>query len=270
MIDLHNHLLPDWDDGAADQAEAHRMLAVARVDGISQIVLTPHVHRMNKPGRAVGDLKARIRLFLDALQTRGLEVFPGAEVAYHRDLIATIRDFGLTVNGSDYVFIEFPAESLPDEVSDLVSRMMLAGLIPIISHPERNAVFARRPEILYDMVMQGAVAQVTAQSLTGQFGPRVRRTAEAFLRRGLVHVIASDAHNSGSRPPRLSEAVKAAAKLVGAARAEAMVTSVPAAILANRQIPDLGEPLSPSKRRWSDLRWPAGGAWPFSGGRRRA
>ena len=118
---------------------------------------------------------------------------------------------------------------------------MLAGLIPIISHPERNAVFARRPEILYDMVMQGAVAQVTAQSLTGQFGPRVRRTAEAFLRRGLVHVIASDAHNSGSRPPRLSEAVKAAAKLVGAARAEAMVTS--------RARGHLGEQADPGPRR---------------------
>ncbi len=244
MIDLHNHLLPDWDDGAADQAEAHRMLAVARVDGISQIVLTPHVHRMNKRGRPRRS-QSPDPAFLDALQTRGLEVFPGAEVDFHRDMIGTIRDFGLTVNGSDYVFIEFPAESLPDEVSDLVSRMMLAGLIPIISHPERNAVFARRPEILYDMVMQGAVAQVTAQSLTGQFGPRVRRrpkrsSAVAWSMSSpatpTIRVRGLRACRRPSRRP-LSSWV---------ARAEAMVTSVPAAILANRQIPDLGEPTRPA------------------------
>jgi len=160
-------------------------------------------------------------------------------------MLATIKDLGLTVNGSDYVFVEFPAGSLPEEAREFVPRMMLAGLIPIISHPERNTVLAGSPETLYEMNRQGAVGQLTAQSLTGEFGTRVRKAAEEFLRLGLVHLIASDAHNSGSRPPRLSGAVKAAAKLVGTARAEAMVTTVPAAILANEQIPDFGEPVDP-------------------------
>ncbi len=116
--------------------------------------------------------------------------------------------------------------------------MMRDDLIPIISHPERNAALAGSPEILREMIGQGAIGQVTAQSLTGGFGRRVRKTAEDLLRRGLVHVIASDAHNSGSRPPRLAKAVAAAAKIVGTARALAMVTTVPAAILANEQVPE--------------------------------
>jgi len=249
VIDLHCHLLPDWDDGPVDRAEALRMLAVARSDGIKKIVMTPHVHRMTKPGLDLADLRPRMGRFLDGLQTRGVDIYHGAEVSYHRDLVATIQDLGLTVNGSDYVFIEFPAGSLPEEARELVPRMMLAGLIPIISHPERNTVMAGSPETLYEMIRQGAIGQLTAQSLTGEFGTRVRTAAEKFLRLGLVHLIASDAHNSSSRAPRLSGAVKAAASCVGAAKAEAMVTTIPAAILANEQIPDFGEPVNPAMKR---------------------
>lgn len=238
MIDLHDHLLPDWDDGAADAAESLRMLEVARADGISRIVLTPHVFRMTRPGRDAKNLKARMAQFLDETRLPGLELLPGAEVSYRGDMIAAIKDFGLTVNGTSYVFIEFPALNLPEDAPDFVNRMMREDLIPIISHPERNAAFAGSPEILRQMVGQGAIGQMTAQSLTGGFGRRVRKTAEDLLRHGLVHVIASDAHNSGSRPPRLSEAVAAAAKIVGTAKAEAMVTTVPAAILANEQVPE--------------------------------
>jgi len=238
LIDLHNHLLPDWDDGAADGAESLRMLETARADGISRIVLTPHVFRMTRPGRDIRELKARMRRFLDETRPDGIELFPGAEVSYRGDMIASIKELGLTVNGSNYVFIEFPALNLPEDILDLVNRMMREDLIPVISHPERNAGFAGSPEILREMVGQGAVGQLTAQSLTGGFGRRVRKTAEDLLRRGLAHVIASDAHNSGSRPPRLTDAVEAAAKIVGRARAEAMVTTVPAAILANEQVPE--------------------------------
>jgi protein-tyrosine phosphatase len=126
---------------------------------------------------------------------------------------------------------------------------MIEGLIPIISHPERNAMMTQTPEILYELIRHGAIAQVTAQSLTGEFGRKTQKAAESFLRRGLVHLIASDAHNSTTRPPRLAEAVKFSEKIVGPAKAKAMVTTVPAAILGNEQIPDLGEPVNPAGKK---------------------
>ncbi|HSQ79171.1 MAG TPA: CpsB/CapC family capsule biosynthesis tyrosine phosphatase [Candidatus Bathyarchaeia archaeon] len=233
MIDLHNHLLPDWDDGAADEAESLRMMETARADGITRIVLTPHVFRMTRPGREIGDLKPRMARFLARPRPAGLDLLPGAEVAYTAGLIEAVKEHGLTIAGTSYVFVELPSLSVPPDIPELVVRMMRADLIPIISHPERNAVLARSPQVLYDLVRRGALAQVTAQSLTGDFGRPVRRTAEKFLRQGLAHIIASDAHNAGARPPRLSRAVEAAAKVVGRERAEAMVTSVPAAILAD-------------------------------------
>jgi protein-tyrosine phosphatase len=245
VIDLHTHVLPGWDDGASDQAEAERMLAVAREDGISKIVLTPHVHRMTKNGAGLESLKGRIEAFREQAGELGVGLFAGAEVYFHIDMIRHIKDFGLTVNGSNYVFIEFPADYLPGGVQKLVSQMMFEGLIPIISHPERNVALAQAPEALHKLVSQGAVSQVTSQSITGGFGRRTQKAAVNFLKHGLVQVIASDAHNATSRPPRLAQAVEMAAKTVGRAAAEAMVTTVPAAILENEQIPDFGEPSFP-------------------------
>lgn len=247
MIDLHTHLLPDWDDGAADQAEAREMMAIARRDGITKILLTPHVYRMTKRGYDVDGLGGRIQEFLKQSEFLGIELFAGAEVYVHTDMIQHIKDYGLTVNQSNYVFIEFPAWHVPAGATKLLFQMMLEGLIPIISHPERNTMFVQTPEILYELIKQGAVGQVTSQSITGGFGRITQKAAGSFIRHGLVHLIASDAHNASTRPPRLSEAVEKAAKIVGQAKAEAMVTMVPAAILASEQVPDLGEPNSPTR-----------------------
>lgn len=248
MVDLHTHILPGWDDGAADQAEADRMADVARRDGITKIVATPHAFRMTEHDDTVRGLDTRLQSFVLRMRTPELVFYSGAEVYVHHDMIPHIKDFGLTVNGSNFVFIEFPSGHVPGGAADLVYRMMLDGLIPIVSHPERNSELARSPEILYELVRRGAVAQVTAQSITGQFGPEVRKAAEVFLENNLVHVIASDAHNSEARPPRLAEAVEVAGKIVGPVKAKAMVTSVPEAILANEQIPDFDEPHCPEKK----------------------
>jgi len=248
MIDLHTHILPGWDDGAEDYAEAKRMLAVAHKDGISKIVLTPHIFRVTKHSEGLEGLKGRIRTFMEQSKPFEIELFAGAEVYIHPDMVRRIKDFGLTINGSNYIFIEFPAELVPIGATNLLFQMMLEGLIPIISHPERNSMLAQTPELLYDLIRQGAIGQVTAQSITGEFGKKTQKAAESFLRHRLVHLIASDAHNSTTRPPRLAEAVEMAKKIVGPAAAGAMVTTIPAAILGNKQIPDLGEPVNPKIR----------------------
>jgi protein-tyrosine phosphatase len=249
MIDLHTHLLPDWDDGPADDEAAERMISVAKQDGITQAVLTPHVFRMTKHGDSLEDLKSRIVAFVDKAEPLELALYAGAEVHIHPDMIDHIKKYELTINGSSFVFIEVPAEQVPAGTSDLVYAMQLEGLIPIISHPERNSVFARSPEVLYKLVRQGALVQLTAMSLTGGFGTAVQNAAETFLRNNLAHVIASDAHDSENRPPRLSAGVEAAAKVVGPARARAMVTTVPEAIIRNEPVPEFGEPSYPPKKK---------------------
>lgn len=258
MIDLHTHIIPDWDDGARSLAETVEMCRLAAEDGVEAVVFTPHIFRMTKYGDNFNLLARRVALLLERIDELPVKVYPGAEIFLGPDIILKIRDFGLSINRSNYVFIEFPSESIPPATKELLYRLMLAGFLPIISHPERNLVLAERPEILCDLVKMGCFAQVTALSLTGGFGPAVRKTAEKFLRHRLVHLIASDAHNARERAPRLSLAVKKAGKILDPETARAMVVEVPRAILENKAIPDLGEPENPKKRGRFFFRWPFG------------
>ncbi len=248
MIDLHTHLLPDWDDGAPDWETAATLIARAVEDGIEKICLTPHLFRQTRHGDDPEEMKMRLAAFIESAGRLPVALCGGAEVHIHPDLGRTIKDRKLTVNGSRFAFIEFPAEHVPAGARDLVFEMTLLGLVPIISHPERNTVFANRPGVLYELIGMGALGQVTAQSLTGEFGSRVRDAAERLMKLNLVQLIASDAHDE-DRPPELARAVKKAAKVVGEEKARAMVTSVPAAILEDGEIPDLGDPVDPGRKK---------------------
>lgn len=242
MIDLHTHLLPDWDDGAADWEEASQMLNAARADGIRGIALTPHIHRLSKYGENWEILAERKSEFSRRNGTDAIDFYFGAEVHIHPEIVRTIKDNGLTLNGSRYIFIEFPAEHVLSNARDLIFAMTLEGLTPIISHPERNIVFMERPDRLFELISMGALSQLTAQSLAGAFGSKTQKTAELFLKQNLAQIIASDAHDAKRRPPRLSEGIEKAVKIIGRDKAWAMVTAVPEAILQNEEIPDLGRP----------------------------
>jgi protein-tyrosine phosphatase len=246
LIDLHTHLLPDWDDGAESWSEMYKMAKIAEKDGIKKIVLTPHIFRLSKYRNDLGVLELRMEQFKEKAEGLPIEFYRGAEVFVHHEMVERIKESNLAVNGSDYVFVEFPADYVLGGVRDLFYRMMLEGFIPIISHPERNLAFAERPELLYELVKMGSLAQVTTKSLTGEFGRETKRVARLFLEHNLVHLIASDAHDEEKRPPVLSAGAKEAAKVVGEKRARAMVTAVPQAILDNRCIHDLGDGVRPS------------------------
>jgi len=251
MIDLHAHLLPDWDDGAKDWEEMLQMAEIAFKDGIRKIVLTPHIYRLCKHGDDMGLLEERMAQVKERAGGIPLEFYRGAEVFVHHELVESIRKYNFTINNSDYLFIEFPSDYVLPGAKDLFFSIMLEEFIPIISHPERNAVFMERPELLFELITMGSLAQVTAKSVTGEFGPETKKVAHLFLRRNLVHFIASDAHDARNRPPRLKRAVEEAGKVVGEEKASAMVTEIPQAILNNEAIPNWGEPENPEKKKWT-------------------
>jgi protein-tyrosine phosphatase len=250
MIDLHTHLLPDWDDGAEDWEETAAMVRVAQNDGIAKIGLTPHLYRLTKHGDEIALLEQKFAAFKNWSERRSLDFFFGFEVYINEQIVENIKKNKLTVNNSSYVFVEFPVDTIMEGVRDLFYRIMLAGYIPIISHPERNIVFARKPELLFDLISMGALAQVTAKSILGEFGLEARQSAEAFLKLNLVHLIASDAHDAEDRPPLLRRAVEKAMKIVGEEKALAMVTKIPQSILDNQVMPEYGNPVDPQKKKW--------------------
>jgi protein-tyrosine phosphatase len=153
----------------------------------------------------------------------------------------------LCLGGSSYLLVELPLHEYPAYTEQVLFDLQARGFRPILAHPERNAVLAKEPGRLSALVERGILAQVTAGSLAGRFGRHVLAAADLMLEHRLVHIIASDAHGFGSRSPVMSVGVAAAAVLVGAERARAMVTTIPAAILAGQAI--VAEPPLPLTAR---------------------
>ena len=251
MIDLHTHLLWDWDDGPDDRAQARALCKMAEKDGTKAICLTPHVFRANRYGDDLGLLRQRMVEFDEEMRASGIgiEFHWGAEVYVHAEVVRAVEKYRFTVDQTSYVFLEFAADGVPVGAANMLAQLMSKGFVPIISHPERNRGFAARPELLFEFISMGCAAQVTAASLTGELGNETRTTAGLFMVNNLVHIIASDAHRAIGRPPGLSRAVEAASKIVGESKARAMVTEVPRAILENKALPDWGEPENPLRRK---------------------
>ncbi|MEW6365183.1 MAG: CpsB/CapC family capsule biosynthesis tyrosine phosphatase [Acidobacteriota bacterium] len=250
MIDLHTHYIPDWDDGARTMEDSLKMCEKARADGIREVVLTPHLHRATLHGDDLQLLDERCAEFLEKAQSTGLRFHRGAEVFAVHNIVDIAREHpAVRLGGSSYVLVEFAENSIPPQVRDMIYQMQLAGFTPIIAHPERNTAFQQRPRRLFELVRLGALAQVTAQSITGAFGPQAKDAVTQFLEQRWVHLIASDTHSLNRREPVLSKGLRAASTIIDEDVARMMVEDVPRAILQDEAVPDLGEPIEPKPAR---------------------
>jgi protein-tyrosine phosphatase len=218
MIDIHSHILPGLDDGAASMEEAVAMARCAVAGGIRQMVATPHVKEGQYPNsrEKIVDAMANLRKVLLKKEVH-LFVLPGAEYSLEPDLPSRFsRGELMTINNKGrYLLVELPVAFVPDYTASVLYDLQLQGVIPIIAHPERNAVFNRDYARLYELVARGALAQVTAGSLAGLFGQTAAAAARVFLERGYVHFIASDAHASTGRIQYMETAIREAVKLLG-------------------------------------------------------
>jgi protein-tyrosine phosphatase len=251
MIDLHCHILAGLDDGAGSLEESLAMAKIAQGDGITTIVATPHLFRGNLPADDFAAIEDRRQELSRAIAKNNIavEVKGGAEVHISHNLINEIRARrnSLVINGSVYMFIEFPSGHIYPGVKNLIFDLMTEGIIPIIAHPERNSVFARHPGLLYDLVRMGALAQVNSGSLNGLYGREASECILGFLKWNLIHFLASDGHNSTSIPPRLSEAVRSAEAVIGKERVCYLVEDNPQAVLDDREVPFLPTAIDPRK-----------------------
>ena len=255
MIDLHCHILPGLDDGAKTLEESVEMALIARDDGIKTIVATPHLFRGNNTVEKLNGIGEKLDDLRRALEANkiGVEVLLGAEVHISHNLIEAIKNNrkGLALNGSSYMFVEFPSEHIYPGVKNLFFDLMSEGVQPIIAHPERNSVFAQNPGLLFDLIGMGALAQANSGSFTGIYGRQAADVVVRFLEWNLIHFIATDSHGPRSSSHVLSKAVARAESLVGKARASALVNENPQAVLDDREIPVLFPPVSPKEKRKS-------------------
>ena len=249
MIDLHSHILPGLDDGAKNIDDALEMCRVAQADGIHTLVATPHCRNgvyHNDQTKILAALKG----LKEALERESisLKVLPGVDILMHPELIDFLDQNPRLVLGGRYVLLELPSESVPSHTQDFLFKMRLKGYTPIITHPERNSVIQGDQEIVEEFVRVGALVQVTAMSLTGEFGGQARESATRLVKSGLAHSMATDAHSPDHRPPILSRGRKILEEIVGPEQALMMVEGTPEQILRGEEVE--GRPLMESPPPW--------------------
>jgi protein-tyrosine phosphatase len=244
MIDIHHHCLPGVDDGPRELAEAVEMCRMAADEGIETIVATPHVLRGRWRTFSRHELESRLDLLREKVGDSP-RLCLGSEYYFAHDMADVLQSGNAIVPlaSSRYVLFELASNSVPPMLEQPLYRAQLDGWVPIVAHPERNLVFQAKPDLLAELIGHGARVQVTASSLTGAFGPQARAAAETFLRRRLVHFIATDAHNTTKRTPLLRDAVAVLRDIAGDEAAEALTHGNPLAVVENRGLPWEPEPL---------------------------
>ncbi|MGK7296187.1 MAG: tyrosine-protein phosphatase, partial [Candidatus Wenzhouxiangella sp. M2_3B_020] len=209
LTDLHCHMLPGIDDGSRSMEQSLAMARIAVEDGITTTVVTPHhlngVYR--NPGQQIREAIDGLNRALQA-EGIGLNILPGSELHLTPETPEELdKGTALTIaNQGRAALVELPVHTVPVGAEHLLEAILAMDLTPVIAHPERNSELRRTPERLDEWVEMGCLAQVTVQSCTGRFGEPVQRSARDMIRRGAIHVAASDAHRDRRRVPQLTPA----------------------------------------------------------------
>lgn len=238
FVDIHCHLLPGLDDGAATLDDALAMAQMAVEDGIGTIVATPHQlgNHANNSGATIRQTAARFQAVLESRRIP-LRVLPGADVRIEPELVRKIRvgDVVTLADRRKHVLLELPHEVyLP--LDRLLAELHAAQLTGILSHPERNHGILMQPGVLRPLVERGCLLQITAGSLTGTFGAQSQRLSESLIEQGLVHFVSTDAHGLRSRSPRLAQAFERVAELAGHETAIDLCCHNPARVAAGQTV----------------------------------
>jgi len=240
MVDIHCHILPGLDDGPETMEEALAMAESAIAQGITHIVATPHASNEYRFDYA------QVRQKRDELQARvgdRLTLATGCDFHLNTENLQALKKSQerFCINQNSYLLVEFSDFSIPPSMDQALHDLQLAGLQPVITHPERNNILSNHPERLRQWIEHGCYAQVTAGALIGAFGSAPRRIAETWIAQGLVHFAASDAHDSRKRPLMMKKSYRAVTELFGAEKAQALFCDNPRAALEGQPLPHVPE-----------------------------
>ncbi|WP_363350129.1 CpsB/CapC family capsule biosynthesis tyrosine phosphatase [Methylocystis echinoides] len=235
MIDLHSHILPGIDDGAADLNLSLEMARIAASQGVIVQACTPHIFPgvYDNTGPQILEAVAALQRELDDAGI-DLTLVAGADAHMTPNMIAGLRSGNIpSLAGTRYVLVEPPHHVAPPRIDAFFFDLLAAGYVPVLTHPERLRWIEAQYETFVRLARAGVWMQITSGSLTGAFGSTPKYWAERMLDEGLVHILASDAHGVRRRGPDLAAGRAAAEKWVGAEEAEQLVYLRPYAILEN-------------------------------------
>ena len=211
------------------------MCRMAAQDGIEHLVATPHANERYYYDRAY------LTKLLSQLQQRigqkpQLSLGCDFHLSFENMQAALLTPERWCIGDTRYLLVEFNNFSIPQAIDDWLANMCTLEIVPIITHPERNPILQKTPERVHQWVSSGCAVQITAAALTGSFGDTAGRCARRFLKKGIVHFLATDSHDTLRRPPLLSQARKVVEKEFGPGIARSLVEDNPATVLRNKPL----------------------------------
>jgi protein-tyrosine phosphatase len=215
LIDIHSHILPAIDDGAKNIEKTLQMLQIASDDGIKKIVATPHFYRGYYENKYIDICKLVEEVNIKVKEKQiSVEIFPGQEVFLDTHTLDLFREGIIKgINGTRYMLIEFPMDTMPKSALDIIYELRVLGMVPIIAHPERYRYIIEKPSLINNFIDENCLFQINSGSIQGIFGRSVQKTSEILITHGICNFIASDAHSTKTRVPKIKEALEIVADL---------------------------------------------------------
>jgi protein-tyrosine phosphatase len=238
LIDLHCHILPNVDDGAASIGVSRAMFHAARDIGYTSIVATPHLLGYLDE-RYETHVQRSFEQILPIAEEFGISLQLGYEVRLTSGVVQRLRtNERYSIGCSRTVLVDLACAEFPHYVDDALFALQIAGFQPILAHPERYPDIQKRPEYGLLLAERGIALQVTIGSLAGAFGTRARKSAEDLLRMGAIHLVATDAHSAGHRMAAVPEGLRRLRKLLSREHYRRVTFDTPHALLSGQPLPD--------------------------------
>jgi protein-tyrosine phosphatase len=232
VIDIHCHLLPGIDDGAATIEQSLALARYAVADGITHMVVTPHI-QLGAYDNSLATISAAFELFVAGLEKSGIElnVAMAAEVRLCPEMLPMLEQENLPLfvspEGKQTLLLELPHSHVPPGTEQALKCLLAQDVGIVIVHPERNKEIMLDCNKVEAFIGLGCMLQLTSGSVSGRFGNPPRMAAEYMLQHGWVDLLASDAHNLQFRPPQLSDGKRAAAAIIGEDKAHELIFENP-------------------------------------------
>jgi len=242
VVDIHCHILPEVDDGPKSWDVAEAMCRIAATDGIGHMVATPHsndryFYDREYLEKAVDHLRSLVG------DTPQIGLGCDFHLSYENIQDALKNPSRYTINQTNYLLVELSNFSVPPQIGDSLMRLGDIGLVPILTHPERNPILQKSPRRILEWVEAGVVVQVTASAFTGLWGEISRHSAHWLLEHDAIHILASDCHDTKRRVPGLSAGRDVVSEIAGNEVADALVETNPRAVLNSQPLPYFPKPV---------------------------